>query len=201
MGSRIKFVFSDIGGVLFDEKGTDYLVSKYNLDPESFKVSRQKYLKDAIVGKTSPEEMFRLTTLNMGKEVNITEYNSIWCANSHPYLESHEMLEKISHKYPVGLLTNIVKDTLGEYRKNNLYPDLDYKTIIQSAEVGYAKPDKQIYEIAERESIFSGSEIFFIDDLKPNIETAEKMGWTGFWFDRKNREESIKKILELLEIF
>jgi HAD superfamily hydrolase (TIGR01509 family) len=51
-----------------------------------------------------------------------------------------------------------------------------------SARVQCIKPSAQIFQMANEQFKVSGKNTFFIDDVKHNVEAAEKHGWTGIWF-------------------
>lgn len=51
-----------------------------------------------------------------------------------------------------------------------------------SARVQCIKPSAQIFQMANVQFKVSGKNTFFIDDVKHNVEAAEKHGWTGIWF-------------------
>ncbi|MGN0482544.1 MAG: HAD family hydrolase [Lachnospiraceae bacterium] len=52
-----------------------------------------------------------------------------------------------------------------------------------SAEVGYIKPQKEIYLNAFERFGISANESFFVDDLAENIEGGKKLGMDGYVFD------------------
>jgi HAD superfamily hydrolase (TIGR01509 family) len=51
-----------------------------------------------------------------------------------------------------------------------------------SARVQCIKPSAQIFQMANEQFKVSGKNTFFIDDVKHNVEAADKHGWTGIWF-------------------
>lgn len=51
-----------------------------------------------------------------------------------------------------------------------------------SARVQCIKPSAQIFQMANDQFKVSGKNTFFIDDVKHNVEAAEKHDWTGIWF-------------------
>jgi putative hydrolase of the HAD superfamily len=192
MNKSVKFVYCDIGGVLFDESGTDQLATDYGIDLDKFRVARANYLDD--------DQMLSSIMQDISGHVNIENYNEYWTQNSKPYLIGQKMLTKIADHYPIGLLTNNMKDSLSYYVNYGHVPDLQYDVVIQSSELGVKKPDREIYEIAEREARESGENILFIDDRQINLEGAQKLNWQVMWFDRLNQDEYSKKILKYLKI-
>ena len=51
--------------------------------------------------------------------------------------------------------------------------------MVISAEEGFAKPDREIYEITLRKLGSEPQECVFVDDLQENIQAARALGMTG----------------------
>jgi len=75
-----------------------------------------------------------------------------------------------------------------------MLPNVNYKTIIDSSEVMAIKPEVKIYEIAAGLAGVSPQEILLVDDSRPNLMAAEKMGWKVLWFDDYRVEDSVQRI-------
>ena len=54
--------------------------------------------------------------------------------------------------------------------------------LVFSAEVGMAKPDREIYEYVLNTFSLKAEECIFVDDFKENIEAAEALGIEGYLF-------------------
>jgi len=54
--------------------------------------------------------------------------------------------------------------------------------IFLSHEVGYIKPEEEIYRAVEKVSGFPSEEHIFIDDIKEYVDTAINIGWDGIQF-------------------
>ena len=200
MKGKIKLVYCDIGGVLFDEGGTKALKKDFNINLDKFREVRKKYLKKSLTGKITANELIDNVLVDINVNIKIANYNDYWASNSKPYPNGQAMLVSVSKYYPVGILTNNMKNSLSFYRKYDHLPQIDYKAIIESSKIGYKKPDEKIYRIAEKRSGFGGDSIFFIDDREVNLESAKKLGWHTFLYDKTKQEKSSQEILRLLEI-
>ncbi|SDS44643.1 HAD-IA family hydrolase [Corynebacterium timonense] len=82
----------------------------------------------------------------------------------------------------LGLLSNAPVSMVEAVRESEWGRPIRVK--IFSSEVGVAKPDRRIYEIAERElsQEFAGyerSEVHFFDDREVNVEAAREFGWNA----------------------
>lgn len=77
--------------------------------------------------------------------------------------------------YTAGLISNTVPDTAAAIRAHGGYDAFD--VCILSYEVGFAKPDKEIYAIAtQRLPYYRPEEIVFIDDQERFLLPAKQLG-------------------------
>jgi len=68
----------------------------------------------------------------------------------------------------------------------NSLPIMDHLTHkMVSHEMGAAKPDARIYEIAEEITGFQGERFVFFDDLEENIAAAAARGWAAHLIDHE----------------
>ena len=117
-----------------------------------------------------------------------------------PIPEMHELAKWASANYNIGLLSNIMPGFIDEMMRNGLLPSLPYSAIIHSSKVGFIKPEKQIYEIAQEKAGVPPEEILFVDDSRTNLMAAEHMGWKVLWFDDFRPDESAQRVKESLEL-
>jgi len=106
--------------------------------------------------------------------------------------------DKITSRYNSGLLTNMYPRMLDEIKQQGKLPNTEWKTIIDSSTVGFAKPDEKIFHLAEKECGRKPKEILFIDNTRGHLEVAKSLDWQTFWFDPKNPEESANILLKKL---
>ena len=71
-----------------------------------------------------------------------------------------------------------------------------FDDLIFSAEVGLAKPDRRIYELALGRLHVQPAEAIFVDDVQINVEAAQAIGMTGIRF--QNTEQTIAGIEQYL---
>ncbi len=79
-----------------------------------------------------------------------------------------------------GLISNAWSD-LRDFIVREKFDDA-FDHIIISSEVGVAKPEAKIYEIALEQAGVSPNEAVFVDDFYVNIEGCEKVGIKGIHF-------------------
>ena len=100
--------------------------------------------------------------------------------------------------YRVLVLSNMSKEYIEFLRRMPVYHHLSEDII--SCEVGYVKPEREIYELLLTRYNLRPEETMFVDDRSENVEAAEVLGITPFLFDRYHAEESCNAIRQMLNI-
>ena len=103
-------------------------------------------------------------------------------------------LRSLRGKYKTGLISNAWGD-LRDYIVREKFDDAFDKMII-SAEVGAAKPEPKIFQIALEQFGVRPNEAVFVDDFQVNIAGCEKVGMKGIHFkDPETVLQQLKKLL------
>ncbi len=202
MNSKIKFVYFDIGGVMFSwRKALGEVARKYQHSEKEVSESFAKYDEISCRGLISVQEIWGkvASDLHFEKYENDDIQSFVFNCFS-PILETHVFVKNLIRKIPVGLLTNIHQGTYEFSLEKGLVPKLPYAEVIQSCQIGIIKPERAIYEHARKKAKVNHWEILFIDDLKINVEVAESLGWSTILFDSNNPKRSIGKIKEMLNM-
>ena len=105
-----------------------------------------------------------------------------------------DYLRSLRGKYKTGLISNAWGD-LRDYIVKEKFDDAFDKMII-SAEVGAAKPEPKIFQIALEQFGVKPKEAVFVDDFLINIEGCEKVGIKGIHF--RDSESTLRQLKELL---
>jgi putative hydrolase of the HAD superfamily len=126
-------------------------------------------------------------------KVDINEVEKIFVKYSYASRPSEgiedlfKTLNSLNIKY--GALSNstFTADTLKyELGLNNLYPDFEF--IISSCDYCLRKPNKIIFELAQRKLGFKAEDIWFIgDSYKYDVEGSKNAGMVPVWYNRKNK--------------
>ena len=116
--------------------------------------------------------------------ISNTEIDNAWNALIlHFRIESINVLEKLSHKYKLYLLSNTNNIHLKCFKK--LFTQETGKASLDSCfikawysnELGLRKPGAKIFEFVLQAENLNAAETLFIDDTFSNIETAQKLGF------------------------
>ena len=204
---KIKFIYFDIGGVLnLDFTGTNkWSELKADLGvteatAEKFEAVWQKHRKricidcdiDSLIPEFQAETgiIFPAEYSMLDDFVKRFELNpSIW-----------PVVKKAEQKYKVGILSNMYPRMFERIQQKKQIPTANWDVIIKSNEVGFQKPDPEIYEIAEQKASVDPSQIFFTDNLWHNTEVAKQRGWQTYLYDSQNPEESNNQLKSILDI-
>ncbi len=91
------------------------------------------------------------------------------------------LLPELKKHYKLYLLSNTnsihKKYGYGNYEFLKMFDKL-----FLSHEVGFIKPEKEIYRAVEKVSGFPSEEHIFIDDIKEYVDAAKNIGWDGIQF-------------------
>lgn len=115
--------------------------------------------------------------------------------------DAKEVLEKLKKDYKLGIITN--GDGIQQRQKlENTKITNYFSQIIISSEVGFSKPEKEIFKLAcEKIKEKPESCIMVGDNLKADVQGAINAGLNGIWINRRNEKFEFKnQIKELKEI-
>ena len=175
-------VLFDLGGVIVNWHNlwfTQEVSEQFQLKHEEVKQEFEKNLKDISTGVIAEKEFWHI----IGKELQSQDLmntqesllDKIFRKRMSFNQPMIELSENLSQKgITVGILSNtehvtfsVVEDLL----------DLNhFKHRFLSYKIGHQKPDPQIYEFVIDNLPFQKEELFFIDDLKSNVDSAISCG-------------------------
>lgn len=105
-----------------------------------------------------------------------------------------DFLRSLRGKYKTGLISNAWSDLRDYIVREKMDDAFDH--LIISSEVGVAKPEAKIFQIALKQAGVSPSEAVFVDDFYVNIEGCEKVGIKGIHFkDAPSALQQLKLLL------
>ncbi|MEX0932165.1 MAG: HAD-IA family hydrolase [Candidatus Saccharimonadales bacterium] len=196
---KISFIYFDIGGVLVHTESAflQPLSLRLNRPLNQVKAVYHSYAMPACRGKLSLNDMQLLMLLKLNVRFKGSRKKAIfkhWVDDFEPLEVAHEFAEELSETYPIGILTNTIDGFVERMQKNNLLPDIGYKTIVKSSDLGLVKPEKAIYDLAAKRAKTPPAHILFIDNERPNVEAAKRAGWQAEWFNELKPEASISRI-------
>lgn len=178
----IKFVYFDVGGVVIKDFSATDKFKQLNKDLNLTEEFWKQHERDICCNKF-PIEPYIVTEF-----VNRFEKNeSIWLA-----------IKEAKKHLRIGLLTNMYPGMFNEINKRGLFPKIDWEIVIDSSIDGVAKPNLDIYQLAQTRSSLKQEELLFIDNAQKNLDPASNLGWQTYFYDSSNYEQSSKNLLEYL---
>ena len=97
-----------------------------------------------------------------------------WSERQHLIDSTLGLIRRLKPSHRVGLLSNAdlsLRDRLTEFGIIDLFD-----AVVVSADVGMAKPEPEIYELAAERLVLPPSECVFVDDLERNLDVAKTVG-------------------------
>ncbi len=196
----IKAVFFDLGGVIVRtefQAPRQQLADRLGMDYDD--LNRIIFDSDtsiqATMGEISSEEHWGFVIQRMKRSASeLAAIRDEFFAGDIVDRTLIEYIRSLRGKYKTGLISNAWSD-LRDFITREKFDDAFDKMII-SAEVGAAKPEPKIFQIALEQFEVSPSEAVFVDDFYANIEGCEKVGIKGIHFkDLETTLQQLKKIL------
>ena len=193
---EIKAIIFDIGGILYKEYAGEFhkkIAKVFNINNKKLDKIRDKYAKQAHLGKLSQEKYLTL----IAKDMKIKE-TSIFI-NTWKKLEEKEVkmkkdvkktIKKLSRNYLIVAFTNTTKNHEKIRKKKKIYQY--FKLKLSSTKEKLAKPEQKFYKLLLKKVKLATSEIIFIDDEKINLIPAKKLGINTILF--KNNKQLIKDL-------
>lgn len=194
----IKFVYFDINGCLvrFFHHAFTKLANDTGASSDAVE-STYWHFNDAVCrGEMTMTDFNAALASALG--VTSVDWTAYYLEAVQPIIDMQDMVLKVSERYQVGLLSNIMPGQIDAMLKNGMLPNIDYKAIVDSSEVMAIKPEQRIYEVAAGLAAVPPAQILLVDDSRPNLMAAEKMGWKVLWFDDYRIEDSLERIQSML---
>ncbi len=196
--SGVTSVFFDVNGVLvrFFQRAFTQIAADTGASPDSVEAMFWHYNDAICKGQMPTEEFNSILAKRVG--VDAIDWGAYYLDNIEPITEMKVCVEWAAEHYKVGLMTNIMPGLVQQMLTKELLPNIAYDVIIDSSEVGYIKPEQEIYEAAQNLMGCTPDQLLLIDDSRPNLMAAERLGWHVLWFDDYRPDEGAQRVKEAL---
>lgn len=194
MKKPITFIYFDVGGVFLDwKKGIRRAAEKYGVAYDDIaRVVTAHWEVSGRGGDTAPYMRDLARLLNI--PAPYPEVTDFWTDYHVPIPEMHEFVRSLPKSYRLGIITNAERNAMKHASRKKLIPDMAWEAIVDSSEIGYVKPEAQIYDAAEKAAGVAPAELLFTDDVPEHIDAVRARGWHGVVFDPDDIPGSIKRI-------
>ena len=199
----LRAVIFDLGGVLVR---TEYqaprqtLAERFGMEYEDmdnlvFGGGPNGTAAQATVGKISADEHWQAVARKLKiRDDELEAVRTQFFAGDVIDWDLINLLRSLRGRYKTGLISNAWSDLRAFILKQKF--DDAFDRMVISAEVGAAKPDARIYQIALEQLEVSPNEAVFVDDFHENIAACEQVGMMGIHF--RESEAVIKQLKNLL---
>jgi FMN phosphatase YigB (HAD superfamily) len=196
----IKFVYFDIGGVLYGfRSGLQRLAKLMSIPYEQCEQLWVQFDDDVCRGKLKPQDLWTKMKSAFGYTGADINFIDFWVSHFQPIQETHKLVQQLATNYAVGLFTNIYPGAYELALEKKKLPNIEYASVIKSCDVGLVKPEAAIYQLAEEKAGVRPNEILFIDDNIRYTNAATQRRWNTILFNRKNPTASTSHISGLLK--
>lgn len=193
----IKAIFFDIGGVLAKEdRNKQYfqLAKIMDFDINEFQKLRKSKVDLFAEGKISEKQYLQFFSDAFGIDIKKLKTNWVKLAKKYYKIDKsvQKTIQKLKKNYTLGTLTNIIPLHHKVRKIDNPYRYFKIKLL--SFEQGYRKPNILFYRLILKKTKLKPQEIVFIDDYKPYLEPAKKLGMKTILFqNNKNLVRDLRK--------
>ena len=193
-------VYFDLGGVIVrtgDREPRTKLAERLGMTYEELAkaVFENESSARASLGAISTEEHWAAVVQRLGlppAQADIVRQE--FFAGDIPDLGLIAFIRSLRPKYRTGLISNAWPDMRAFLVSQNIADAFD--ELIISAEVGIAKPDARIYQLALEKMGVAPAEAVFVDDFARNIAGARAVGMYAIQFTQP--DETLEELKQLL---
>lgn len=197
---NIRAVFFDFGGVI---QRTEFqaprqrLAQRFGMDYDDIDklVFSSPSAIQATIGAVSETEHWQAVAQRLKvRDEEIQEVEKEFFAGD---IIDHSLLQYLSMLRPrfiTGLISNAWSGMRAYIERQRIAGSFDHLVI--SAEVGAAKPEARIYQIALEQAQVRADEAVFVDDVVENIEACERVGMKGILF--MNSQDAVDQLEKIL---
>ena len=202
--STIKAIVFDYGNVLIDWNPRNVYRRYFPGDPEGMErflqeINFMEWNAHQDRGRPFAEGVAILSEQFPQYADLIQAYHENWSDSiGEIYTGAIEILKQLKGAgYPLYGFSNWSAETFPLVRAKHDFFDL-FDDMVISGEVGFAKPEPEIYQILLEKIGKPAQECLFIDDSLPNIQQANKIGFATIHFQSPPQLEEELKQLQLI---
>jgi epoxide hydrolase-like predicted phosphatase len=197
----IKAIYFDLGGVIVrtgDKTSRTMLASEFGMtydEMDKFVFECESAVL-ASVGKISEQDHWLDVTRRLKRpESDMPRIRASFFRGDGIDQEIVTLLRTLRKKYKTGLISN-AWNGLRAWIVSQKFDDA-FDSITISAEVGVAKPQALIYQLALEQLGVKGDQAIFVDDVEKNIAASRALGMHGVLFNTSR--QALAEVNQLLQ--
>jgi putative hydrolase of the HAD superfamily len=201
--SGIQAIFWDLGGVIvrtFDRSGREHWEEQLGLPTYGLEklVFRGEMGVKASIGEAEDEDIWRWVAEQLGlDEQQRDQLMRDFFRGDRVDEQLVDQIRAQKTDYKTGLISN-AWPSLRPAMENEWHIADAFHDLVISAEVGLAKPDPRIYQLALERLAVRPDQAVFIDDFIENVEGAQAVGMYAIHF--KNSEQAQTDLEVMLQV-
>lgn len=138
--------------------------------------------KKFMLGQLSEDEYWKSVIKKNSWDISVNQLKSAARKNFTEIKGTREIIERLKKEgYILLLLSNNAREWAEYCERKYSYHKL-FKHIVYSYQVGFSKPDKEIFNLLIKKLYLKPQECLFIDDYVKNIEAAKELGMETIQF-------------------
>lgn len=193
----MKAILFDAGGVLLKnrlEELDSALVRNIQASVAKIVLKARKELGlELLLGKRSTADFLTKVKEELSEHIDQKQYRKVYLETMVINKELLSLVESLKKHYRVGLISNTSDLHAQINRERGLCAHFD--PLLISCEIGYVKPQKEIFELALKKLALPPQECIFIDDRQEHLEIPRKMGFHVIHF--KNNVQLLNEFVKL----
>jgi HAD superfamily hydrolase (TIGR01509 family) len=202
----ISFIYFDVGGVVIDDfsGNTKWQDLKRELgvnksNNAAFDRIWKRYAPELCVDRdveTLTPILIKELGLQLPKDYSLLAgFVDRFSANP----DIWPIIENLRSKTGLGLLTNMYPNMFAAIKKRHILPEVAWDQIIDSSIELLQKPDRKLFELAEKRAGVPHEEILFIDNGREHVQEAKDFGWQVFLYDASNHHAAVQELQRFLD--
>jgi glucose-1-phosphatase len=199
--SQIRHLLLDFGGVLFEIDFDRMQRRMADMRPDGNKIDYAKESQHEAftlleTGRIDGPEFATQLKAAYDLSGSIEEIIDTWnylLVGVYPGRE--QLVARLAQSYDIALLSNTNSVHFDAFSGPSAGVFAPMQHIFLSYEMGMRKPNDDIYLAALETMGWQAAETLFVDDSRPNIETAQRLGIQTFWVEQASDVERLAEQL------
>jgi len=180
--NEIKGIIFDLGGVVIESFEFDFYKDankKLRISPHKLAKTSEKEWGLIEIGKETNSKLWQGVSEKLGLGVASNKIlATLWLKhyeqNAKIKKDTLAVIKQLRGDYTLGAISNTQKEHVAINRKRGLFQYFD--VVILSSEVGFRKPQKEIFKLASKRMRIPFRHLLFIDDDIRWVRVAKKYG-------------------------
>lgn len=183
---EIRLVIFDIGRVIldFDHMITCRKLAQYSKKDEEYiydYIFNSEVLNEYEKGKITSAKMFEAISDKLGLDIPFEKFKRVWGDIFTLKEGIEELIRRVKKAASIAVLSN-TDEMHFDFIMDRVEIMKDFDWLFLSHEIGFRKPDKEIFEYIRDVTGFAPNEMIFIDDIEEFVVAAKKYGIKGILF-------------------